>query len=133
MRLEGYTFDGERLLPDTPGVISLSDQLSFVEDAMASAGFKVALRHYQEAIDNFTRGNYEAANGQIRPFFEDFAICLCEAWPGIQKTNARGSFQTLKDKEHMSQDEWNHVRHFWDTLHSNGPHRGSSDYNNLIP
>ena len=38
-------------------------------DGRPAARFNVALRHYEQAVDNYTDNNFEACNSQLIGFF----------------------------------------------------------------
>lgn len=74
LELDGYAFTDGHLVPTAPGALAIAPQVSSLEGELGTRGFRVALRHYQQALDNFVRSNFEAANAQTRPFLEDLFI-----------------------------------------------------------
>jgi hypothetical protein len=94
---------------------------------MNSSGLTTASKHYRQAADNFIDGNWEACNGQLRSFLEDFLIVTCERLAGQPFNDPSASLQHLKDTGRLEPDEWNMFRSFWSGVQSNGPHRGLSD------
>ena len=66
LQADGFDFQGGRLIPTTPAPTSLSPEVSALEKELEDGGFSVAVRHYSQACDNLAKGNFEAANGQVR-------------------------------------------------------------------
>jgi hypothetical protein len=90
-------------------------------------GLNVALIHYQQAIENFVKGNAEAANSQVRPFLENLFLSLCQVHTVREFTDASAALQHLRNKRWLDDGEWNHLRHFWADIQDNGPHQGLSN------
>lgn len=125
--LDGYAFDGERLVPAVPGAVALEQQISLLEAKLLELGLTVALTHYQQAVENFVKGNAEAANSQVRPFLENLFLSLCQHQTGREFTDASAALQHLRNKGWLDGGEWNHLRHFWADIQDNGPHQGLSN------
>jgi hypothetical protein len=124
--LDGYAFDGQRLLPAIPGPVALEKEISGLESSLAELGMKVALTHYQQAVDNFVIDNVEAANAQTRSFLENLFIALCSRHTARVFDNAPAALQHLKNEKWIDDKEWNHLRYFWADIQDNGPHQGLS-------
>ncbi len=116
-------FEDGHLRPTTPGAAALAPQISAFEAELANRGFNVAAQHYHQAVDNFTDGNFEACNGQLRSYMEDFFVRLCRALTGHQTGNPNAALQTLRGN-HLDDEEWNIFRYFWGGIQDNGPHAG---------
>ncbi len=127
LELDGYAFDGQRLLPAVPGAVTLEQEISLLEASLCNLGLNVALTHYQQAVENFVRNNSEAANGQVRPFLEDIFLTLCHQQTGRQFKDASAALQHLRNTGWLDDGEWNHLRQFWADIQDNGPHRCLSD------
>lgn len=127
LELDGYAFDGERLVPAVPGAVTLEQQISLLEAKLQELGLNVALTHYQQAVENFVNGNAEAANSQVRPFLENLFLSLCQQHTDREFTDASSALQHLKNKGWLDNGEWNHLRHFWADIQDNGPHQGLSN------
>jgi hypothetical protein len=128
LELDGYAFDGERLVPAVPGAVALEQQISLLEAKLQGLGLNVALTHYQQAVENFVKGNAEAANSQVRPFLENLLLSLCQQHTGKKFTDASASLQHLRNKSWLDDGEWNHFRHFWADIQDKGPHQGLSNF-----
>ncbi len=127
LELDGYAFDGDRLVPAVPGPVALEQEISVLEARLRDLGLKVALRHYQQAVENFVKNNFEAANSQVRSFLENLFVSLCQRRTGRSFTDASAALQHLKNKSWLDDGEWNHIRHFWADIQDNGPHQGLSN------
>lgn len=124
--LDGYAFDGDRLLPAVPGAVALDQEISVLESQLRDLGFSVALAHYQQAVENFVQNNSEAANSQVRPFIENLFLSLCQQHAGRQFPDASAALQHLRKVAWLDDGEWNHFRSFWADIQDNGPHQGLS-------
>ena len=127
LELDGYAFDGKRLVPAVPGAVTLEQQISLLEAKLQELGLNVALTHYQQAVENFVKGNAEAVNSQVRPFLENLFLSLCQQHTDREFTDASSALQHLKNKGWLDNGEWNHLRHFWADIQDNGPHQGLSN------
>jgi hypothetical protein len=126
LELDGYLFQDGRLVPTAPGAVAIEPLISSLETQLAARGFNVALRHYQQAVDTFTRSDFEAANSQTRSFLEDLFIQLCSEHTGREFNDAGAALQHARNARWLDDGEWNHIRHFWADIQDNGPHRGLS-------
>ena len=76
LRLDGYEIQNHKIVPTTPEPAALAPQISALEAALIDRNVSVAARHYAQACDSLTAGNFEAANGQIRSYLENLFITL---------------------------------------------------------
>lgn len=127
LKVEGYEIMGHRIIPTTPEPAALAPQISALEAALVNRSLAVAARHYGQACDNLTVGNFEAANGQIRSYLENLFITLAQQASGTSFSDASAALQHMKDKGFLEAAEWNTLRGFWDLCQSRGPHHGLSD------
>lgn len=126
LKLDGFDFVGEKLVATTPGVVALAPQISGLESELEDKGFEVAVTHYRQAVDNFTKGNWEAANSQTRSFLEDLFIVLCEQRCGKKFSDPNGALDHLRNKGHIDEGEWSMFRAFWKGIQDKGSHHGLS-------
>lgn len=113
LEIDGYVYRDGRLRPTTPGPAALGPELSALEGELEARGYGVALTHYRQAIDNYAQGNHEAANSQLRSFFEDLLVQLGSEAGGAAPDNAAAALQHLRNQGFLNQDEWNHLRYLW--------------------
>lgn len=128
LELDGLVFRDRRLLPTTAGPVPLATQSSDLEAALEEANYDAALGHYRQALDNFARGNYEAAGGAIGSFLEsllaEVAICLT----GNGGTDPRANLDVLRRDGVIDDGVWNFLRGCWSGVQEGGRHQGISDH-----
>jgi hypothetical protein len=126
LELDGFEFANDKLIATTPEPAALAPQISALESELKQRGFEIALKHYQQAVDNFTRGNPEAANSQLRPFVEDLFVMLCKGQCPQNSEDAGNCLQHMRATGKIDDAEWNTFRSFWHSVQDKGPHRGLS-------
>jgi len=126
LRIDGYEVSSDRLIPTTPEPAALGPLVSVLEQNLEHNQYAIAKGHYQQAVDNFVGGNWEAANGQIRSFIENFVITLCASITSKTRVEPKAALQDLRDKAIIDDAEWNQMRGFWAGIQDNGPHHGLS-------
>lgn len=124
LEVDGFEFRDHRLVATTPGPAALAPEISALEADMQSRGFAVAAQHYRQAVDNFTDGNFEAANGQLRAAFEDFVPRVCAALLNTNPDNPTAALQQLRNANRLDNAEFHTFKSFWDGIQDNGPHAG---------
>jgi hypothetical protein len=132
LRLDGYEIQNQKILPTTPQPAALAPQISALEAALQVRNLAVAARHYSQACDNLTAGNFEAANGQIRSYLENLFITLAYETLGTSFSDAGAALQHMKDREILDPPLWNTLRGIWAVCQTNGPHHGLSDAEEAI-
>lgn len=102
-------------------------------------GFAVPLRHLELAIEAHTRGEWEAANAQLRTFleglFNDIArhidpakADMLQSGVNLRQMLADNSIGFLAvDRKEWSSDGKNYVEGLFKMLHTDGSHPGLSD------
>jgi hypothetical protein len=126
LRIDGFEFTVDRFIPTTPGAVTLGQQMSKLEEELDAAELKTALAHYRQAVDNFLDKNWEAANSQIRPFFENFFIVRGAAISGEHRAEPVAALQDMRQAGYIDDAEFNQMRAFWAGIQDNGPHHGLS-------
>lgn len=126
LEVDGYAFQNGRLLPATPAPTALQEAISLLETDMEMLGLDVSLNHYQQAVENYVSGNWEAANAQVRSFLENLFVSLCVLHSEKTFADPGAALQHLYNTEWLDKGEYNHYRHFWDDIQDNGPHHGLS-------
>jgi hypothetical protein len=137
--LDGYQIDpSAKILSILPSITPLAPRQTEVEQMLLKQRFTVANGHLQQAISAHTRGDWAAANAQIRSFieslFSEFARVLITT--GLGTT----SYQRLEQLAQLNPpfidqnlNEWDFskpkgfVQGFWNRLHPMGSHPGLSD------
>jgi hypothetical protein len=123
LALDGLAYIDGRLIPTTPGVVTVDEQISVLERQLVAQGFDEAAKHYQQSIASFVAGHHEAANGQVRSFLESLFLGLSSR-VGKEMQDASAALQHLRNVRWLDDGEWNHLRYFWNDIQDNGPHSG---------
>ena len=131
LNLDGFSWDGNRLLPSTPAPTSLENEISQFEYDLEQRGLSIALTHYSQACANYVQGNWEAVNGQVRAYLEDLLIEVGKS-KGGPGNNVPASLQYLRDKKYIDNAEWQFCKGIWQGNQDKGPHRGLSDQQEAI-
>ncbi|MCA9469863.1 MAG: hypothetical protein KC643_31065 [Nitrospira sp.] len=124
--VDGFIITNEnRLLPTSPGPASIAPQLSKLEQNLDRLGLSIARTHYQQAYKNFTDGQYEACNGQIRPFVENLIPEVCKSVTGAEfENNPPAALQNLRQNSKIDHNEEGIFKNFWSHIQDRGPHQG---------
>jgi hypothetical protein len=131
---DGYVLDKNGVRPRLPQEIPISVQENELIELLDRFGYSVARGHYEQAVSAHTRGNWAAANSQLRSFVEEFFDRVTDVVaPGSYASghNRRealaraGYFQA--DLNEWSNDGKGFVQGFWKRLHPQGSHPGLSE------
>jgi hypothetical protein len=88
----------------------------------------VAATHYRQAVDNFTDGNFEACNGQLRSFLEDLIKGAARLRGLPQAAGPQAALDHLRNVANvLDAEEWAVMRALWGAAQDNGPHAGLKD------
>lgn len=101
LEADGFEYRDGRLIPTTPEPAALAPQISGLELDLDEFGFQTALAHYRQAADNFSDGNLEASNSQIRSYMEDLIIGLCERQTSKGFGDPSAALQHLRDVQKL--------------------------------
>ena len=137
---DGFTLTDEgilrKTLPPEADLPTADDELHALLDEF---GMDTAKGHFDQAIENHTRGNWAAANGQLRTFLEGLFDEICqrlEPTKADDKLSSENRRQLLATREppffQESLGEWgqqgkNFVNGVFKRLHGEGSHPGLSD------
>ena len=125
---DGWEFDEakDRLVPTVPAVC-VAEEVTWIEEELASRGWTTAAGHYNQAIESFASGNWAAANSQLRTFFEDLILTAT----GDSSSHARGavykSVDRLDQAGRLIRHESAFIKKLWKILQPRGSHPGLSD------
>lgn len=124
---DGWEYDETRdvLVPTVPGA-QVADEVTWLEEELRRRGWTTTAGHYQQAVESFAAGNWAAANGQLRSFFEDL-IRTAGGRSSGRSGQVQASVDQLDRYGHLITDEGGFVKQLWKMLHSNGSHPGLSD------
>lgn len=134
LKADGFVIDGDRLIPDVPEELDLSEAESRFESLLNHYGFTVPKGHLDQARAAYVRGEWASANGQLRSFveglFHDMAVALGgkqvkSGFPTIQYLASEGIIDAGLNEIDTAGNGF--VPWFWRRLHPQGPHPGLSD------
>lgn len=120
-----------------PGIVDLPAGDDQVHQVLQRYGFTRSQGHLDQAIDAHTRGDWAAANAQIRTFLESLFLEIAGKVMPDDLAASQGlnnAFQALAKCEFLSEprSEWNQdgkgmLNGLLKMLHSDGSHKGLSD------
>lgn len=103
----------------------IPERVSYTKAALQHRNYKTTLHHLEEALSSLSSGNYSAANGQVRTFFEAFYIDLMHAIK--QSTCSGGGCRKEFADTFCSAEENEALRKFAELLHLKGSHPGKGE------
>jgi hypothetical protein len=141
LRLDGYAVNADGTLASVlPASAALASKQNEVENLLLKFNFSVAQGHLTQAHNAHTRGDWAAANSQMRTFieslFDAFAEKLLPApLPATSHLKREGLAKLAPPFIDPSLNEWDFsqdggcgfVQGFWKRLHPDGSHPGLSD------
>lgn len=143
LALDGYvvTWNDEARIPllraALPDEVDLPAADDEVHQLLKQLGFTVPLGHLDQAIDAHTRGDWAAANSQIRTFLEGLLSDIAShidplQVAGMPSSENRRSWLAEKGFLSVGRNEWtsdgkNYLNGLFKMLHTDGSHPGLSD------
>lgn len=127
-----------KMLPeDTPG-LDFREAESEVVTLLKKHSFTVAQGHLEQATSAFQRGDWAAANSQLRSFFEDYLnqMAIGLGYTGPDETTLKRAYLGKADPPFLlaSYNEWNenvqkpqYIQGLWSRMHPQGSHPGLSE------
>lgn len=126
---DGFEFDEttDSLVPTVKG-IAVVPEVSWLEAELKRRGWANASGHYEQALDNFGKGNWAAASSQLRNLFED----VVRNAGGTSQKSGTGQVHAAADAlakmpEVLSSKEAEFIKALWNVLHVHGSHPGLGD------
>lgn len=132
LKIDGFEWDGSKLIPTTPSPATLGREITTLETRLDELGFDVAKRHYDQCYESFVDGRWEACNGQLRSFMEDFLIKLGNSQSSQSRTDPNAALGDLRSNLLLNDKEWNLGRSIWAILHESGAHAGISGHDEAL-
>lgn len=136
---DGYVVDQGVLRRALPEALELPQVDDEVHDVLRQRGFNAPLGHLDQAIEAHSRGNWAAANGQLRTYVEGLFDELAQRLapnPAEAPSTADARRRLLADLRppllRRDLNEWEDdgkgfIQGFIRRLHPQGPHPGLSD------
>ena len=131
---DGYVLDRNGLRIKLPTQVPIVTEENELIKLLDQFGYSVAKGHYEQAVSAHTRGDWAAANSQLRNFVEEFFDRTCEAVAPGSYTSSHNRRAALAKEGFFRSDlnEWSNdgkgfVQGFWRRLHPQGSHPGLSE------
>jgi hypothetical protein len=134
LKKDGYSLTDTSIRTSLPSQIPLVESEDRLIEILKNRGFDVALGHYEQAVAVHGRGEWAAANAQLRSFVEEFFNRIHSS---INAGNATQSQARKAELENIGffRKEYNEFLHngtgfvegFWKRLHPEGSHPGLSE------
>jgi hypothetical protein len=124
---DGWEFDltHETLVPTVPSA-AVVEEVGWIERELARRGWSTAAGHYRQAIDALADGNWAAANGQLRTFFEALMVAAGGSTGGGHSGQVQAAADALHAMGRLMPNEAEFVKALWKLLHPAGSHPGLS-------
>ncbi|WP_077343064.1 hypothetical protein [Pseudocolwellia agarivorans] len=131
---DGYELTESSVRKSLPSAIPLLESENKLVEILNRRGLTVAIGHYEQAIAAHGRGDWAAANAQMRSFVEEFfnqCHALLSAGSGTttqqrKEDLARTGFFASQYNEFLNNGT-GFVEGFWKRLHPQGSHPGLSE------
>ena len=125
---DGWEFDEttDSFVTAVPGA-QMSAEVTWIGSELRRRGWTVSVGHYEQAIDNFALGNWAAANGQLRSFFESLIRTAGGTTGSTGSGQVQAAFDALDSAQQLISDEADFGKKLWKMLHPAGSHPGLSD------
>jgi hypothetical protein len=140
LKRDGYAVDSLKLQSVLPESVPVAQQEDEVTHLLKKHGFTTAVGHLEQAIAAHTRGDWAAANGQLRSFVEELFDRIAHELSGgstaaLTTSHARREWLANCSPAFFetSLNEWEvggkggFVQGFWKRLQPAGSHPGLSD------
>lgn len=126
-KLPSYGYPAETLQEVAENLaeeVPITAQAGQLETLLSTHGLDTAATHYAQAFENFTAGNLEAANGQLRPALEEALVTLTQRATGWKGAGGGNAINTLDGKDYFEEGELDYFKGLWKISHGEGPHPG---------
>ena len=121
-----YNEQQDLFVPTVPAA-RVADEVTWIEEELSRRGWTTAAGHYRQAVESFALGNWAAANGQLRSFFEDLVLTAAGQNSGPTRGAVQKSADQLDQDGRLIPNEREFVTRLWKMLHPRGSHPGLSD------
>lgn len=130
---DGFEITGKGLKRKLPSVFPVAEQEDQLISLLEKFGFDIAKGHYEQAVAAHARGEWAAANAQLRTFVEEFfnktQSIVCPGQYGSANERkialAKAGFFITEYNEYLFNGT-GFIEGFWKRLHPEGPHPGLS-------
>jgi hypothetical protein len=116
-----------RIMPLGDEDVPLTGAASSLAMDLRSRGLLTAAEHFDQAIESFADGRWEAANGQLRAAFEDVLVKTARRLYGWSGNSGGQALDVLHGKGALDENEHLYIKGLWGMSHTNGAHPGMSN------
>jgi hypothetical protein len=140
LKQDGYTVEEGKLKSSLPGDVQLVEQANQLDLLLSKYDFDTAKGHLEQARNAHARGEWAAANAQLRSFTESLFDSIAEKLAGINASLPASSYQKREFLARMNPpflftnlNEWDlsgkggFIQGLLNRLHPQGSHPGLSD------
>ena len=131
---DGYLLTDNSVRASLPSQIPMTETEDRLLEILKKRGFDVALGHYEQAVAAHGRGEWAAANAQLRSLVEEFfnkIHSLINAGTAQQSQARKAELANAgffsKEYNEFLHDGKGFVEGFWKRLHPEGSHPGLSE------
>jgi hypothetical protein len=131
---DGYIIYKNGIKNKLPSQLPIADEEDELIELLNKFGFSVAKGHYEQALTAHTRGDWAAANSQLRSFVEEFFDRATDKIVPGSYASSHNRRETLATVNYFRSDlnEWSNdgkgfIQGFWKRLHPQGAHPGLSE------
>jgi hypothetical protein len=131
---DGYLLTENSIRASLPSQISLVENEDRLVEILKKRGLGIALGHYEQAVAAHGRGEWAAANAQLRSFVEEFfnkIHALINAGNATETQARKAELASIgffsKEYNEFLHNGTGFVEGFWKRLHPEGSHPGLSE------
>ena len=135
LKKDGYLLTENSIRASLPSQIPLVETEDRLVEILKTRGFDIALGHYEQALAAHGRGEWAAANAQLRSFVEEFfnkIHSLINAGNATQSQARKAELANIgffsKEYNEFLHNGTGFVEGFWKRLHPEGSHPGLSEH-----
>lgn len=138
---DGFVIRDGKLRRVFDSEIDFNKNDSLLEELLKKHNLDIALGHYNQANNAFTRGDWAACNSQLRSYTEELMNKIAEKITGTTFDSSQAAKIALSKVTppifYKGLNEWldngqGYFETFWKRLHPEGSHPGLSDENDSI-
>lgn len=126
LKADGYELADHRLAQTNPDAAPMAEDMTALGAELEARGWTVALTHYRQAVDNFTDGECESSNAQLRSFLEELLRKAAAARNCRPSVDPKGNIDKLTNSGMLGQDEAQFLKGLAGLSNTNGSHPGIS-------
>lgn len=126
LKADGYELVDHRLAHTDPDAAPLAEEMTVLATELETRGWTVALTHYQQAVANFTDGEFESSNAQLRSFLEELLTKAAATRTGKSSRDPRGNIDKLTNSRMLGTDEAQFLKGLAGLSNTKGSHPGIS-------